>query len=295
MSQSETIIETVVGQSLPGAPYVPAKRAIRLFLVGAVILVLAIFVFKGARSLWQEWALLQDAVGSARASAPVGFRDIAPTASYAAPPGELIRQEGNETLLWSRWEKGVGHHWFHFPKADIDLALLRHPDTVMSSRAIDYPVVESSGGTIWKRLPPECTVVGHKLVGLRCAYPVTVLGKVQVINDIVQDHPYLIVVNLFAADNEAYSIFEAELDGHRVTMAASGYYHDGKPLLYDRGTESLWREEGDHLKGAAGKHKGATLARVAKLTPVSWKSWLAQYQDCRLLVGADRSQATPSE
>ena len=121
------------------------------------------------------------------------------------------------------------------------------------------------------------------------------MGKVQVINDIVEDHPYLIVVNLFAPDQEAYSIFEAELDGHRVTMAASGYFHDGKPLLYDRGTESLWLEEDDHLKAAAGKHKGARLARVARLAPVSWKSWLAQSQDCRLLVGADRSQAIPRE
>jgi hypothetical protein len=295
MSQFDSITDTVVGQSQPAAPYVPAKKAIKLVVVGGVILVLAIFVFKGAQNLWQEWALLQDAVGSARASAPVGFLEIAPTASYAAPPRELIRQEGNETLLWSRWEKGVGHHWFHFPKGDIDPAHLRHPDTVMTSRAIDYPIVESSGGTIWKRLPSECGVVGLKLAGLQCAYPVTVLGKVQVINDVVQDHPYLIVVNLFATDNEAYSIFEAELDGHRVTMAASGYYRDGKPLYYDRGTESLWREEGDQLQAAAGKHKGATLARVAKLAPVTWKSWLAQKQDCRLVVGADRSLATPTK
>jgi hypothetical protein len=49
------------------------------------------------------------------------------------------------------------------------------------------------------------------------------------------------------------------------------------------------------LKAAAGKHKGARLARVAKLAPVTWKSWLAQSQNCRLLVGADRSQAIPRE
>ena len=116
--------------------------------------------------------------------------------------------------------------------------------------------MESSGGAIWQRIPPDSAVVGHKLGGLACAYPVRVLGKVQVINDIVEDHPYLIVANLFASGNEAFSIFEAELEGHRVTMAASGYFCDGKAVLYDRGTESLWLDENDQLKAAAGKHKG---------------------------------------
>jgi Protein of unknown function (DUF3179) len=295
MSPVESNVDSPVNQSQPGSPHRSLIRALARGVTGGAVIALAIIVFVGARRLWQEWVLLQEAVGGAQASALVGFRDISPTASYAQPPGDRIRQEGNETLLWSRWEIGVGHRWFRFAQGDIDPAHLSHPETVMVSRAIDHPVVESSGGTIWKRLPPECTVIGHKLVGLRCAYPVTVLGKVQVINDVVEDHPYLIVVNLFAADKEAYSIFEAELDGHRVTMAASGYFHDGKPLLYDRGTESLWLEESDHLKAAAGKHKGARLARVAKLAPVTWKSWLAQSEDCRLLVGADRSQATPRE
>ena len=46
-------------------------------------------------------------------------------------------------------------------------------------------------------------------------------------------------------------------DGHRVTMAATGYFHDGKPLLYDRGTRSLWVEDKDSLTAIAGKHKRA--------------------------------------
>jgi Protein of unknown function (DUF3179) len=295
MSQFESNVEILVSPALPGAAHVSMKTALKRGVIVAASLAMGSFVFVGARTLWLEWALLKDAVGGAQASALVGFRDIAPTVSYAQPPRDLIRQEGNETLLWSRWENGVGHHWFHFRRGDIDPAHLRHPESTMISRAIDHPVVESNGGTIWKRIPQECAVVGHRLVGLRCAYPVIVLGKVQVINDVVEDHPYLIVANLFAPDQEAYSIFESELDGHRLTMAASGYFHDGKPLLYDRGTESLWLEEADHLKAAAGKHKGARLVRVARPAPVSWKSWLAQSKDCRLLVGADRSQATPRE
>ena len=60
----------------------------------------------------------------------------------------------------------------------------------------------------------------------------------------VHDHPFLDRQSIRSLPpNEAVSIFDASLNGHRVTMAATGYFHDGKPLLYDRGTESLWVEE----------------------------------------------------
>ena len=41
-----------------------------------------------------------------------------------------------------------------------------------------------------------------------------------------------------------------------MTMAASGYFHDEKPLLYDRGTESLWVENAGKLKVVAGNRNG---------------------------------------
>jgi hypothetical protein len=295
MSQLESKVETFVGQAQPTSAYGAMKKVLPRGLVVVASLVLLTFVFVGARTLWREWALLQRAVEGAQATALVGFLDIAPRVSFAQPPAELIREEGDETLLWSRWESGVGHQWFHIARGDLDPAHLNRPNSIMVSRAIDYPVAESNGGSIWKRIPPDCAVVGYKLGGLPCAYPVMVLGKVQVINDVVKDHPYLIVVNRLAPGNEAFSIFEGELDGHRVTMAASGYFHDGKAVLYDRGTESLWLDEDENLKAAAGKHRGARLPRVARLAPVSWKSWLVQNQECRLVVGADRSRAIPKE
>ena len=76
-------------------------------------------------------------------------------------------------------------------------------------------------------------------------------------------------------------------------MAATGYFHDGKPVLYDRGTQSLWVEEDESLTAVTGKHRGVKLARVAHLTPVTWKTWLSQNQTSRLLVGADRSRGIP--
>jgi hypothetical protein len=116
-----------------------------------------------------------------------------------------------------------------------------------------------------------------------------------VVNDLVEGHPFLVVINSFAPPEKAFSIFDASRNGHRLTMAATGYFHAGKPLLSDRGTESLWVEEEESLTALAGKSRGLKLPRLASPTPVSWKAWTRQNRTSRLLVGADRTRGIPSE
>jgi Protein of unknown function (DUF3179) len=280
----------------------PAESAGRISnrLITRAITVVAIVVLMGvlvreARSLWSEWALLQSEKSGVSHNAVIGYHDIAPVVTYAVGPNDWFRREGDESLLWAKWEAGVGHQWFRFAHGDIERARVARPPTILISRPIDYPITEIAGGEVWQRVPPESEVVGLTLEGVKCAYPVLVLGKVQVVNDVVEEHPFLIVVNLFAAPDKAYSIYDANHEGHRLTMDASGYFHDGKPLLYDRGTRSLWVEESDGLAAIAGKHKRAKLVRVASPAPVSWKTWLSQNQASRLLVGADRGHGIPAE
>jgi hypothetical protein len=282
-------------QPPPASPSLRRPMLLTRCLTVAAIMGVAVFLVVSAQKLWREWTHLQMELGRAAQSAVVGYRDIAPVASYAQGPNEWFRDSGDESQLWWRWEGGVGHKWFHFTRGDIEQARLRRPITKFISRAIDYPVVEINGGEIWQRIPSDSTVVSHTLRGLKCVYPTAVLGKVQVVNDLVQDHPFLVVVNLFAPPTEAFSIFDSDHEGHRLTMAPSGYFHDGKPLLYDRGTESLWSEVGDGLRAIAGKHKGIELARVAHPVPITWQAWRSQNQQFRLLVGADRSHGIPLE
>ena len=135
--------------------------------------------------------------------------------------------------------------------------------------------------------------MGLTLLGLKCVYPLLVLGKVQVVNDLVLDHPFLVVSNVGAPSGQGCSIYDANLNGQRVTMAATGYFHDGRPVLCDRGAQSLWVEEGESLAAVSGKHRGQKLARVAHPTPVTWKTWVSQNQTSRLLVGADRTRGVP--
>jgi hypothetical protein len=156
-------------------------------------------------------------------------------------------------------------------------------------------LVEINDGTIWKRIHPEAMVVGYRLEGQKCVYPLGVLGKVEVINDVVEGHPYLIDANPFVPARDGFSIYDAVLDGHRVTMSATGYFHERGPILTDRGTGSFWHDGDGSLVGIAGKHKGKRLLRVARPVPVSWSSWLSENTECRLLVGADRTQGIPKE
>jgi Protein of unknown function (DUF3179) len=264
-----------------------------LAVVGIIALVGLVAVEGSA--LWNEWALLQGEVSEAQRHRVIGFYDIAPIATYAGAPSEFYRREGDSSLLWSRWESGVGHKWFRFMNGEIDPGRIARPTAHFITRAIDYPVVETGGGTIWSRIPPDSGVVGHTLEGTKCVYPVVLLGKVEVVNDIVADHPYLVVVNLFETAGRAVSIFDARVGEHRVTMAATGYFLDRKPLLYDRGSESLWVENTDGLAAIAGKQKDAKLHRVASLHPMSWSEWLSRNRDSRLVVGADRSRGVPNE
>lgn len=273
----------------------PLQRLLtRGLTVGAIIALLGVILVE-TRSLWSEWGKLQNELFGVNQNTVIGYRDISPVVSFARGPNEWFRREGDQALLWAKWEAGVGHKWFRFPHGDIDRSHVVKPATIMFSRAIDFPVVEVGGGEVWQRVPLQSQVVCQTLHGVKCVYPVLVLGKVQVVNDMVDDHPFMVVANAFASPEKAFAIYDADLEGHRLTTAPTGYFLDGKPLLYDRGTQSLWVDDEDALTAIAGTRKRAKLNRVANPTPVMWQTWLTQNGTGRLLVGADRTHGIPVE
>jgi hypothetical protein len=273
----------------------PPRRLLRWSLTLAALALMSFYVQGQARNLWNECSLLIGEIRESQRSTVVGFLNIAPVTTFAAPPARWYRDEGDKSLLWSGWQDGHGHRWYSFPRGEIDPARLCRPTSDFASRAIDFPLTETDGGTIWKRIHSDAMVAGQVLEGQRCVYPLAVLVKVEVVNDIVREHPFLVVVNLLDPHQAEVSVFEATLQGRRLTMAATGYFQDQKPLLFDRGTESLWVEQGDALRAVAGKYKGVSLDLVARPVPVSWSTWQTRNRQCRLLVGADRSHGVPRE
>ena len=270
------------------------KLLIRAVMVPSVI-VLFLFVVAQAGQLWEEWKELQDELFTTEQHGVIGFMNIAPVAGFAQGPKEWYRVEGDQSYLWFGWERNTGHRWFRFASGEIDPSRLRHPESHFISQAIDFPVAETKGGKIFGRMPSEAPVVGTKIENRHCVYPVAVLGKVIVVNDIVSEHPYLVVLNPFAKQVVAFSVYDSMLDGRRITLAPTGYFQDGKPVLFDRGTESLWIEMHDGLTAMAGKLYRKRLMRVAIPAPVTWGTWISRNPDSRLLVGADRSLGIPVE
>ena len=290
---------SVVPGSDPGfapgeAPAPPDKNVPRPVLFGAAVVLLGLAGWNGPR-LWDEVRSLRQEWELERVNAAVGFVAINPQPSYARPPKEWIRHEGNATFLWSGWIDGVGHGWFKVGRSDLDLKRLGGPIGRDMVRAIDRPILEHSGGERWSRLQHDTRVAGLKVDGIANAYPLRVLEKVEVVNDTIGSRAMMVVFTPFIDPETAVDVFDPVLDGRRLTFGSSGYFFDRRPLLYDRGTESLWLVSGERLRCVAGATRGSELKRIEHARLMDWHRWQAENPDGRLVVGADRSRALPKQ
>ncbi len=266
------------------------RRRVWVFLALAALL---LFIGSQVRTLWHEWEWLQAERSWARQSVVIGYPNISPRVSYAQPPENWFRHKGEFTYLWGGWDSHEGHLWFQIDRGDVDETVLTLPVGRDVHRAIDDPLIEAEGGPIWGRIPSDAPVVGFDLAGVAIVYPILVLDRVQVVNDLIDRRPILVTYNPFSSPDEAVKVYEATLDGERVTMGTSGYYEAKTPLLYDRGSESLWKDQGETLRAIAGPRKGRTLRQFAHPVPVAWGAWSGRNPRSRLLVGADRSRPAP--
>lgn len=276
----------------PSDAVLPCRRPwwARGLALGVMIPLMGFIGLTGS-TLWGEWRSLREAQVDERESAIVGYVNINPNPNYAASPPDWHHDEGTDSLLWAGWKEGE-HRWFRFGRGDLAGLRLSWPIGRDSIQAIDHPIFEREGGACWVRIPAEAQVAGFEAGGRAVAYPIKVLNKVEVVNDLVADRAVLIVQN---PDVEPISIFDSTLDGRRVTLGHSGYFVGKLPLLYDRGTQSLWAESGEEgtMTAVAGPRKGAALRRIARVNPIPWSEWLASHPDGVLVAGADRSKAPP--
>jgi hypothetical protein len=268
-----------------------ARRSHRLWTVLWVVPALGVLlVVIGAelRVLWREWGWLQAERSWVRQTAVIGYPNIAPRISYAQRPADWFRQDGDFTYLWGGWDPRLGHQWFRINRGDLEEASISLPVGRDVYQAIDDPLIEAGGGPIWERIPAEAHVVGVNLGGVRAVYPLLVLDRVRIINDVIGRQPILVTYNRSVPPDASVKVYDAALDGERVTMGTSGYDQAGLPLLYDRGSESLWKDQGDALRAIAGRRKGRVLRQLAAPVPVAWGDWRGQNPGSRLLVGANR-------
>jgi hypothetical protein len=261
-----------------------------------VVLVIGLPAAAAGRFIWAEWQQLREEERRAAVTTVVGYPNIYPKVSWALRPDPWFRIEGDSALVWSGWKPGLGHGWFRVNVGEIERQELGEPLGRDISQAIDYPVIENGGGPIWERIPEGAEIAGLSLEGCSCAYPMGVLMKVLVVNDVIQDRPYLVYYDPFVRPAAKVAIFDARVDGHRITLGSSGLILGGRYVLYDRGTESLWVDDGRALVAFAGKYKGKELSVVSRVGPVSWDAWRDGHPGARLVVGSlDRQRALPAE
>ena len=264
-------------------------KPVRGFLLPLMAFVLGYLGVHGP-ILWVEYRGLQsDWANDARARM-IGFPGVTPNYSYANGPSNWIHDEGDSTLLWAGWDRKVGkHHWFILIKGDIEQKHLSYPMGRDAIRPIDKPRLESRIGEIWNSMSADEKVAVVEFQGIKLAYPMTVLSKVLVVNDEIHTKPLLVVHTPFVNDVHAVEMFNSLLDGTRKrTMGTAGYLWKGKPLLYDRETQSLWASCQEGLKCISGISKGKVLERIVRLDPVNWGEWSSKNPNGRLVAGAIR-------
>ena len=266
-----------------------------VLIVGISVLVLFIAV-KG-RTLYREWQALGQEQSLSRKNNVIGYVAINPMPSYATKPVEWFRVEGSQAFLWAGWRDGK-HHWFTVGREDVSINRISTPNGRDVVRAIDFPLVEFLGGERWCKIPDEAPVVGIEMEGVHAVYPLLLLEKVHVINDFIDRAPVLITFRPFVAENECVAVYRPIHEGRRLTLGHSGYDLVGndppRPLLYDRGTLSLWVAGDDSMMAIAGPLKGVSFARIISPSPVAWSEIRSKHPNSRLVVGADRSQGMPS-
>ncbi len=259
-------------------------------LVG-IILLSGVAILEG-REVYRHYLAYLAERDELRRNILVGYVDITPHPSYATKPDDWIRDDGDVTLLWAGWRKGR-HDWFRMARGDLerdDVIPVLGRDWL---RAIDAPIVESGRGERWDRIPDEDPVAFGRIEGVDVAYPLRVLEQVGVVNDLISGLPLLVTYGHHLPRDASVDVYEASLRGKRVTMGYSGYLFGPRPLLYDRGTHSLWAGRDQALSAVAGEHRGVSLRRVTSLRIDSWGGWRSGHPRGRLIVGADRSRGIP--
>jgi uncharacterized protein DUF3179 len=146
--------------------------------------------------------------------------------------------------------------------------------------SVDAPRFASLEEATW--VLAENPVIGVSLEGESHVYPVHIVERHQVVNDVLAGRPIVVSYDPLAGSPRAY---ERSLEGRVLEFGVAGLLYNANFLLYDRATQSLWCQiRGDAV---AGPLAGRVLRRI-DARQETLASWLERHPDSRVL-------APPSE
>ncbi len=182
------------------------------------------------------------------------------TAMCLVMPGLLFAAEKTSDSLagWPRTD--VAKH--AIPVKDISRLQdeRNNPPSIDKPRHISLASPTDLGG-----LEP---VLSIEIDGEWRAYPLQILTRHQVINDIIGGVPVMIA---FCPLKKSAAVFERRIGGKVLTFGNTGLAYDNNILLYDVETESFWR----HIDGAS--VVGDLTGQNLRIIPANLESY-AQFQ-----------------
>lgn len=125
-------------------------------------------------------------------------------------------------------------------------------------------------------------IIGFSLHDITRAYPITVMSRHEVIDEIYQDEHVAIA---YCPLVKLAGVYRREINGQVLTLAASGWTYNFTFVLYDHETESLWYP----LPGTSGLTciNGRFADSVLPELPsffTRWNHWFDEHRDSQFLI-----------
>jgi hypothetical protein len=142
-------------------------------------------------------------------------------------------------------------------------------------QSVDAPKLASLEEATW--VLAENPVIGVSLGGESRVYPIHVIERHQIVNDVVGGTPIAVTYDPLAG---VPLVYERKVDGKTLELGVAGILYNANFLMYDRGTQSLWSQfRGDAIAGPlAGKKLRRVVSRQETLA-----GWLERHPDSKVL------------
>jgi hypothetical protein len=142
-------------------------------------------------------------------------------------------------------------------------------------KSVDAPEFAAPSEARW--VAANTPVLGLEVDGDARAYPVHVVERHQIVNDVVGGRPVVVTFDPLAGSPLA---FERKVGDRTLDFGVAGLLYNGNFLLYDRQTESLWSQ----LRGQAiaGELSGTRLVRIT-IRQETMGMWASREPETRVM------------
>lgn len=147
---------------------------------------------------------------------------------------------------------------------------------------IDDPIFESiADASTW--LQPQSPVIAFSLDGVNRAYPLAILTRHEIVNDMIGDTA--VAVTFCPLCNSAI-VFDRTLDGQVLRFGVSGLLRNSDLIMWDDVTQSWWQQFTG--EGIVGVHTG-TMLTILPSQVVGFGAFVEQFPEGEVLARNGRS------